>query len=699
MLTITEEMLLLFHDERRADFVPALKVASLDVVLAGSVLADLAFAGRIDTDLDSLSLIDPAPLGDELLDPTLAEIAADAESAEEGSKTTARTVAWWIEKTVARGPETLRVALERLDGLGILESRSDESVHLTSGVSRSRRYAGSDGGTVEDVRLRIMRALFNDDIPDPRDAIIIALAEASGAFCGILSESERDQVQERIDLFRQFDLIGRAVAAALPITAGKDIPAAPLLKPIPDAPGLPLIGNGLAVIRDLNGFLLRQYRNLGPVFRIRAPGRNLIVLAGPEANLFMKKAGTLLRTKETWIDYNREVGAAHIVASMDGPEHQRMRRETGFGFSAKVMEGRIGTAVRVLREEFDRSRGGAVLSGLDTWRRIVIEQLAVVSVGQSVLDYMDDIQVFLDNMLKTHVMRQQPRFMLRRPGVRRAQRRLDELADLLIAGRGSERGCDGLKNQVDVLVDLHRRDPQFMPETDLVEYVLSSFTAGYDTAANVVAAAFYHLVESRELRERMAAEADALFAAGEPSVRDLSRMDVTQRVLMETMRRYPLAAAMTPRMVANSFEFAGYRVAAGEEMVCAFNLCCLMPEYFSDPFHFDIERFAPGREEHRRRGVFSPFGLGAHSCPGSALALALGALNMAVAAREVDAAFPAASGKQPRLKFERGFSMRPKYAFRFLGRRGGNRPCPFPVGKVPWRARSATDSERKQPDE
>ena len=669
MLTITEEILLLLHDEGRGDFAPALRVNSLDVVLAGSVLADLAFAGRIDTDLESLSLVDPAPLGDELLDPTLAEIVADVESGRGGGvqKRRSRNAAWWIEKTTARGPEILRVALARLGELDILESMSNDAVHLTSRVSRSRRYAGSDGETVEDVRLRIMRALFSDDVPDPRDAVIIALAEASGAFRGILSESEKNQAQERIDLFRQLDLIGRSVAAALETAAAKQVPAAPPPKTIPEAPGLPLIGNGLAIFGNFNEFLLRQYRNLGPVFRIRAPGRNLVVLAGPEANLFMKKADRFLRTEETWRDYAREIGCGQIVTGMDGPEHLRMRRETGYGFSLKLIEGRIEEAVRILREEFDHSEAGAVLSGLGTWRRIVIEQIAVLSTGQSVRDYMDDITIFLQNMLKTHIARQQPRLLLRRPRVRRARRRLDELADQILARARAKRNGDGPGNQVDVLIDLHRRDMKFMPESDLLESVLRPFLAGNDTAANIVGVAFWHLVKHRDLRERVAAEADALFVGGEPSARELCRMDVTQRVLMESMRRYPLGMLLSPRKVANSFEFEGYRVAVGEELACAINICCLMPEHFSDPLRFDIERFAPGREEHSQSGVFAPFGLGTHSCLGITLAQALCALNIAVAAREVDAAFPSSAPAE--LKLERAVTMRPKYKFRFLGRR------------------------------
>ena len=669
MLTIIEEILLLLHDERRADFVPALRVDSLEVVLAGAALAELAFAGRIDTDLDSLTLVDPTPVGDDLLDPTLAEIAADATpcAGEADGKRRSHDAAYWIRKTVKRGSAIRRVALRRLRERGILEPASDGTVHLTARVSRSRRYAGVDGQSVEEVRLRIMRQLFSDDVPDPRDAVLIALAEASGAFHGMLSDSERNQVQERIDLFRRLDLIGRSVAKALEKTEEKEVAAAPSAKAIPRAPGLPLIGNGLAMLRDLYGFLVHQYRDLGPVFRIRAPGSDMVVLAGPEANLFMKKAGRHFRTKETWIDYTRGVGAGRIVASMDGPEHLRMRRETGFGFSPKVMDGRTGDAVRILRAEFDRMQAGTALPGLRTWRRIVIEQLALLSAGQSVLDCMDDIGVFLENMVKSYVTRQQPRFLVRRRRVRRAHRRLDALAERILAAHAPERRGGRPGDHVDMLIDLHRRDPQFMPETDLVEQVLGPFTAGYDTASNIIAAAFFHLMKSPELCGRVAAEADVLIGGGEVTARELCRMDVTQRVLKETMRRYPLAAVLTPRKAQNPFEFEGFRVDAGETVLCAFNLCCLMPEYFSDPLRFDIERFSPGRDEHRQPGVFAPFGAGPHSCPGSTLAQALCALNLAVAAREVDAVLPPGS----RMRFESGFTMRPKYEFRFLGRREG----------------------------
>ena len=65
-----------------------------------------------------------------------------------------------------------------------------------------------DGETLEDVESRVMRTLFSEDIPDPRDVIIIiGLAAACGVFESILSREELANVQERIDAISRLALI------------------------------------------------------------------------------------------------------------------------------------------------------------------------------------------------------------------------------------------------------------------------------------------------------------------------------------------------------------------------------------------------------------------------------------------------------------------------------------------------------------
>ena len=53
-----------------------------------------------------------------------------------------------------------------------------------------------------------------------------------------------------------------------------------------------------------------------------------------------------------------------------------------------------------------------------------------------------------------------------------------------------------------------------------------------------------------------------------------------------------------------------------------------LEENFSDPGRFDIDRFAPPREEHKKTGAYVPFGLGTHRCLGSRLVELQMAINL-----------------------------------------------------------------------
>ena len=76
MLRFVEEIILLLLRDEDGRFV-RIPSWSFDYAIAGGVLMDLAMEDRIDTDLETLILVDDTPLGDNLLDPTLADIAAE----------------------------------------------------------------------------------------------------------------------------------------------------------------------------------------------------------------------------------------------------------------------------------------------------------------------------------------------------------------------------------------------------------------------------------------------------------------------------------------------------------------------------------------------------------------------------------------------------------------------------------------------
>ena len=200
MLRFVEEiiLLLLHDDDGRFARVPTW---SVDYAIAGGVLMDLAMEDRIDTDLENLILLDATPVGDNLLDPTLAYVAA-------GEKRDAR---YWVERTAEQADKIREEALSRLVAHGILERQDDRFLW----VFRSRRYPTVEGTAEREVKLRIMGVLFSDEIPDPRDVMIICLADACGIFEELLSRRELSQASARIEQVRKLDLIGQAMSQAI----------------------------------------------------------------------------------------------------------------------------------------------------------------------------------------------------------------------------------------------------------------------------------------------------------------------------------------------------------------------------------------------------------------------------------------------------------------------------------------------------
>jgi cytochrome P450 len=425
------------------------------------------------------------------------------------------------------------------------------------------------------------------------------------------------------------DLIGQSVTKAIQTTKLEMQPVhTPPHKEIPEAPGLPLLRNTIDMARDLRSFLVKQYRNLGPIFSIRAFNHRFIVLAGPEANNFVSKGNKYFRSHEVWASFNADLGVSNSLISIDGPEHIRMRRDHAHVYSRNLIADRIEDAFRIVQRETTEWPQNKSFGALRACQRIIAEQIGYMATGASSRDHIDDIIYFSSKMLSMHLSRHIPKQVRFLPRFRRSRKRVEEFLQKILADHNPEKRRDKPRDFVDDLLELNLKDPYYISEANFRVFLLAPYVAGLDTAASTCAFMLYELLKNPDILEQTVAEADTLFAGGMPSMKNLSQLDVIHRVAMETLRLYPLTTT-TSRTVANSFEFEGYTVPAGATVLVAFGVSHFMSEYFSNPQSFDIERYTPERAEHRQRGCYAPFGVGAHRCLGSSLAEVLIALNIA----------------------------------------------------------------------
>ena len=225
--------------------------------------------------------------------------------------------------------------------------------------------------------------------------------------------------------------------------------------------------------------------------------------------------------------------------------------------------------------------------------------------------------------------------MERTPKFRRARRSVLELADQIMEKHQRECRTNSEPDFVDDLLEMNRRDPQFLPETDLRGNVIAPFLVGIDTSASTCAYMLHAILQHPELLKRMRAEVDAMFEQGKLTANGLRKLDVTHRIALETLRMFPVIPVL-PRTVSNSFEFAGYRVPAGTQVMLGTTVSHRLAECFPDPERFDIERHTRQARQQRKRGAFVPFGLGQHRCLGSGFAELQIALTMATIVRETE---------------------------------------------------------------
>ena len=201
MLGFIEEIVLLQLDDGYGSFVD-LPQSAADVVIAGAALMELALANRIDADLKRLIVVDAGPTGDDILDEVMARLTGS------GHELTSATAIALVTPDSRKFQEK---ALKRLVAKGVLRQADGRWMW----VFHSRRYPVLDDREQREVKTRLRQVLLTDEIPDPRDVVLICLIEACGLLGLVLTADEAACIRPRIETLARLDLIGQAVTRAV----------------------------------------------------------------------------------------------------------------------------------------------------------------------------------------------------------------------------------------------------------------------------------------------------------------------------------------------------------------------------------------------------------------------------------------------------------------------------------------------------
>ncbi|WP_419551345.1 cytochrome P450 [Candidatus Poriferisodalis sp.] len=623
-LSLPEELVLMLLNEESGYFhqVPGW---NLNCAVAGAALAELSLQTRVDTDMESLILLDETPTGSPVLDLVLLQIA---------NETQQHNAQYWVEKLASRAEMMIDLTLDRLTSLGVLEYHDGDFWTLAPRARQSELFAGDGEDTaVEFIKPRIEKLIFGDDIPHPRDIIIIALVNTCDVLRFVFDLDEN--AEQRIQLLSHMDLIGRAIADAVAQNlVSPRSQASPLTKSIPTLPLRRMLMNRHLRNGNIPAAFADFAEECGPVFQVKAPlyGGPMTFIVGPQVNRWVHRYGRMYLGSG---DYLRGLESAYhasgLLPALDGADHFRMRRALRSSYSRARLDQRIGEVCNDIRNHMEDWSVGDSWRAVTMCRRLVNAHLTPLLISVEAQDLFDDLVAYKIRALMTQVVNVMPKFLLKTRGMKKKAKAIDILRDRVLDSHtaAQREGCP--RDHADDVLSLHQSDPVFLPESNL-RFIFSAPLLASTYSGDELCFMVYAMISRPDIYAKIRAEADALFEHGDPNPKDInpSSIDVTHRFIMECFRLYPIVP-MSIRNVMNSCVVENYELPIGSRVFIAQTASHYMSQVFPDPHTFDIDRYLPSRGEHRTT-AYAPFGLGTHGCLGSHLVemqLALALLMLA----------------------------------------------------------------------
>lgn len=159
-----------------------------------------------------------------------------------------------------------------------------------------------------------------------------------------------------------------------------------------------------------------------------------------------------------------------------------------------------------------------------------------------------------------------------------------------------------------------------MDEQQLRDEVITLFFAGFETTARTLTWAFYLLSQHPDKREKLQAEVDAVLGNRQPTVEDLYRLTYTRMVADETLRLYP-PTGFVARQAKEDDQLGDFHVPAGTVLMISPHVTHRLPELWPEPERFEPERFEPGKLTDLHKCAYVPFVTGPRVCIGNNFAL------------------------------------------------------------------------------
>lgn len=367
----------------------------------------------------------------------------------------------------------------------------------------------------------------------------------------------------------------------------------------------------IAAQAEAHGPIFQRTVTDGPLSGIR-----FVWMVGPEANRFVFHSHR--------DHFSHDLGWTPIIGetmgkgllNMDDPEHAVHRRMWNPAFASAYMSAYLPLIQRVIA---DRTRDWPERGEIDLYREsreITFDVAAAALAGFRTGAEVDRLrELFYVLLHADEVVETEEEYWMR---ALQARAELIGMLVPMIQARRRMPPSDHPNDVVEMIVHARDENGEALSDEQVLAHLNILLVAGHETTTSLGAWMLYLLATRPADRARIEAELDAIprDPDGGLSMESIRAMKQLDMFIRETGRLYPPVLTV-PRGASQDFEFAGTHVPAGTRVRLSLAGSHRLPHVFEDPERFDMDRFAPPREEDKKTPyALVTFGGGTRVCIG-----------------------------------------------------------------------------------
>lgn len=401
-------------------------------------------------------------------------------------------------------------------------------------------------------------------------------------------------------------------------------------RPVPQHPGVPVLGNTLSFLRDPLAILHAVQQRNERLVHLRVGGRHQYLVLQPEDAKYI--------LQENNRNYGRspafqilEIFLGNGLLTSEGDFWRRQRRLAQPAFHRQKLAALASTMIREsaawvneLAQQDQTQPVNLSQAFMDVTMRIVCKTLFGTNAPANLASLSTALETL--NHLAHNRMLSPVRFPMHWPTPANVRfRRAGVVVDTFIYSVIEQRRQQVDAQHDDLLDMLRLAEDEDTGETmsakQLRDECVTLFAAGHETTAVAMAWATHLLMQNPDVLTRLRQEVHTVLGnQALPAPEVFRQLTYTMQVIQESMRLYPPAWIMS-RMALTDDHIGPYTIPAGDTALISPYLLHRDPTHWPDPDRFDPDRFAPGREKDRPAYAYLPFGGGPRLCIGNQFAL------------------------------------------------------------------------------